>query len=179
MIATVGGAAAGFVVGAACAWTLATRRRAQAHGAAATTHDTTPPGPAGAPATTLDATAPEPASVKAAPATAQDATPPGPAGAADREALVQACIDLSDRLRDANPALWRRMCRGLAAVGVEVLVADGQRFDPDTHDAVGREPTADAARHLTVATTEFCGFTDRGRLLRRPEVVVYRLEETT
>ncbi|OHV21303.1 nucleotide exchange factor GrpE [Parafrankia soli] len=109
--------------------------------------------------------------------------PPGPvesssaSASADREALVGACIELSDRLRDANPALWRRLCRGLAVVGVEAVVVDGQRFDPEAHDAVGREITTDTARHLTVASTEFCGFTDRGRLLRRPEVVVYRMEE--
>lgn len=151
MIATLGGAVAGLVVGAAGAWWIGARRR-------------------GAPVVSGTATA--------APVTTGIDTLPEPADDADRDVLVQACIELSDRLRDANPALWRRLCRGLAAIGVETVVVDGQRFDPEAHDAVGREPTAEPDRHLTVASTEFCGFTDRGRLLRRPEVVVYRMEET-
>jgi hypothetical protein len=151
MIATLGGAVAGLVVGAAGAWWISARRRS-------------------APVVGVTATA--------APAATGIDTLPEPADDADRDVLVQACIELSDRLRDANPALWRRLCRGLAAIGVETVVVDGQRFDPETHDAVGREPTAEPDQHLTVASTEFCGFTDRGRLLRRPEVVVYRMEET-
>lgn len=155
VIATLGSAAAGLVVGAAGAWWLGARRR-------------------GAPA--LGPVAP--ANDAAVPSAPGFAASPEPDGDADRDVLVQACIELSDRLRDANPALWRRLCRGLAAIGVETVVVDGQRFDPEAYDAVGREPTAEPARHLTVANTEFCGFTDRGRLLRRPEVVVYRMEET-
>jgi hypothetical protein len=169
VIATLGSAAAGLVVGAAGAWWLGARRRgAAADGAANPTEGVAgqAEGVAG------------PVDHAAAAASTGIAAPPEPADTADRDVLVQACIELSDRLRDSNPALWRRLCRGLAAIGVETAVVDGQRFDPEAHDAVGREPTSDAAQHLTVASTEFCGFTDRGRLLRRPEVVVYRMEET-
>ncbi|MCK9931770.1 nucleotide exchange factor GrpE [Frankia sp. Mgl5] len=160
VIAALGGAAVGLAVGAAGARWAGTRRRDGLEAAAEPRGPVEPPQPAG------------------------PVEPPGPvesssaSASTDREALVGACIELSDRLRDANPALWRRLCRGLAVVGVDAVVVDGQRFDPEVHDAVGREITTDAARHLTVASTEFCGFTDRGRLLRRPEVVVYRMEET-
>jgi hypothetical protein len=167
VIAAVGGAAVGLAVGAAGAWWAGGRRRG---GLVAVEEPPELP------------ELPEAAEASGSPVRTELPGSAGSGGSSsasvDREALVGACIELSDRLRDANPALWRRLCQGLAAVGVEAVVADGQRFDPETHDAVGRESTTDAARHLTVASTEFCGFTDRGRLLRRPEVVVYRMEET-
>lgn len=101
---------------------------------------------------------------------------PDPAG--DRAALVALCIDLADRLRTATPGLHARVHRGLAEVGVVPLEPDGHPFDRARHDAVDREPTTDPARDRTVASTERTGYADRGRVLRRPEVVVYALETT-
>ena len=96
----------------------------------------------------------------------------------DRAALVALCIDLADRLRTAAPGLRARAHRGLAEVGVVPIEPDGHPFDRTRHDAVDREPTTDPARDRTVASTERTGYADRGRVLRRPEVVVYALETT-
>ncbi|GLZ44911.1 hypothetical protein Acsp06_10960 [Actinomycetospora sp. NBRC 106375] len=103
--------------------------------------------------------------------TATSATP-----ATDRTVLVDLCIDLADRLRDTGPGLRARLHRGLAEVGVLPIEPDGRPFDRAEHDAVDREPTADPARDRTVASTERTGYLDHGRVLRRPEVVVYALE---
>jgi len=102
--------------------------------------------------------------------------PPADAGT-ERAALVELCIDLADRLRETGPALRTRLHRGLAEVGVIPLEPDGSPFDRGRHDAVDREPTDDPARDRTVASTELTGYLDRGRVLRRPGVVVYALEE--
>jgi hypothetical protein len=101
---------------------------------------------------------------------------PDPAG--DRAALVALCIDLADRLRTTAAGLRARAHRGLAEVGVVPIEPDGHPFDRARHDAVDREPTTDPARDRTVASTERTGYTDRGRVLRRPEVVVHALETT-
>ena len=94
--------------------------------------------------------------------------------AADRKRLVDACIDVGDRLRTVSPALWQKLERALAEAGIEPVGADGEQFDPDRHHAVGNEPTTDPAQDLRVVT-DLPGYTDRGAPLRRPQVVVYRL----
>lgn len=99
-----------------------------------------------------------------------------PDAAAERAALVGLCIDLADRLRETSPALRARLHRGLAEVGVTTSEPDGAPFDRAHHDAVDREPTPDPARDRTVASTEVTGYLDRGRVLRRPGVVVYAHE---
>ena len=96
----------------------------------------------------------------------------------ERAALVELCIDLADRLRTDGPGLRARLHRGLADVGVVPVEPDGLPFDGAHHDAVDREPTPDPARDRTVASTERTGYLDHGRVLRRPEVVVYALETT-
>jgi GrpE len=101
-----------------------------------------------------------------------------PDRAGDRAALVALCIDLADRLRTTAPGLRARAHRGLAEVGVVPIEPDGHPFDRTRYDAVDREPTTDPARDRTVASTERTGYADRGRVLRRPEVVVYALETT-
>ncbi|GAA4255938.1 nucleotide exchange factor GrpE [Dactylosporangium darangshiense] len=99
-------------------------------------------------------------------------TPPDP----ERDLLVAAMIDIGDRLRDRDPALWKRLNRHLGEVGVECVIVDGQPYDERLHDAVGREPTADPDLQKTVASTERAGYVDRGRVLRLPEVMVFRTE---
>lgn len=102
---------------------------------------------------------------------------PAPAhGEGDRRRLVMLCIDVADRLRTENPALHNRLNRGLAEVGVTVLVPDGEPFDRRRHDAVAVEPSPTPERDRTVANTELLGYLDRGGLLRRPEVIVYSAE---
>ncbi|GIF96640.1 nucleotide exchange factor GrpE [Catellatospora citrea] len=172
LVGVVSGFAAGVVVGSAIAWHLKE------------------PGPAGRtePPTAPAAGRPDPS---AEPATWPADPGPGPAtgrpeqpvataapqvGVEDWNRLLEICIDQADRLRDHNPALWRQFNSRLATVGVELLLADGEVFDADRHDATGREATTDPARHLTVASTEFAGYRHAGRYLRRPQVVVYRAD---
>ena len=93
--------------------------------------------------------------------------------ARDRDTLVGDCVALSDRLRDTCPADWSRLLRDLARIGVEAQIPDGTPFDAAAHDAVGTEPTPPGAHDQTVAETIFPGFIDRGRVLRRPQVVIY------
>ena len=97
--------------------------------------------------------------------------------ARDRDTLVGDCVALSDRLRDTCPADWSRLLRDLARIGVEAQIPDGIPFDAAAHDAVGTEPTPPGAHDQTVAETVFPGFIDRGRVLRRPQVVIYQAPE--
>jgi hypothetical protein len=98
--------------------------------------------------------------------------------AQERDRLVRACIDVSDRLQDTDRGLWRRLNAELADVGVEVVApSEGDPFDPNLQEATGSEPTTDPGRHMTVASTEFTGFTDHGKVLRRPAVVVFRADQ--
>ncbi|MEO3813193.1 hypothetical protein ABGB17_29680, partial [Sphaerisporangium sp. B11E5] len=91
----------------------------------------------------------------------------------ERDRLVMVCVDLADRLRVHHAGLFAVLRDGLAEVGVTLTVADGERFDATRHRAIGREPTEDPERHMTVARTQLCGVTDRDRRIRTPEVVVY------
>jgi len=95
---------------------------------------------------------------------------------AERQVLVQWCIDIADRLQEREPALAARLQRGLAAVGVNARRPDGEPFDGTLFDAVGCESTCRAEKDRTVARTHLVGYTDGDTVLRRPEVVVYRLE---
>lgn len=99
-----------------------------------------------------------------------------PSDEGDRDVLIRGLIDLADRLRDSDKAgLWKAANRHLAAAGVEPHIADGEAFDPVAHRAGGYEPTSLPQSHLTVASTEEAGYTDRGRVIRRPKVIVYRV----
>ena len=100
----------------------------------------------------------------------------GPPEAADRQTLVGWCIDVADRLQDREPALAARLRRGLAEIGIETYEPDGEPFDAVRFEAVATEATGVADQDRTVATTRVLGYTDRDVVLRRPEVVVYRLE---
>ena len=106
-------------------------------------------------------------------------TAPPTSQATERAALVELCVDLADRLRTTGPGLRARLHRGLADVGVVAVEPDGLPFDGAHHDAVDREATTDPARDRTVASTERTGYLDHGRVLRRPEVVVYALRAET
>jgi molecular chaperone GrpE len=91
----------------------------------------------------------------------------------ERRLLLDLLIYAWDRARSAG--VWERLSVGLAGVGVEVVRPDGEVFDPIAHEAGGVEPTSDPLLHNTVAETESVGFLDRGRVIREPVVVVYRL----
>jgi len=108
---------------------------------------------------------------------AEDGPAPDRGGraASDRAHLLAVCMDLADRLRDGQPALFDRLNAGLGEIGVRVVMPDGEPFDEEGHEAVGREHTDDPGKDMTVAGTEFAGYVDAdGTVLRRPRVHVYR-----
>lgn len=90
---------------------------------------------------------------------------------ADRQALIQMCLYALDRARSGG--VVERLEEGLAAIGVQALRPDGERFDPARHEAGGALPTDDPALDGVVAETEVTGFADHDRLLRAPIVTVY------
>jgi molecular chaperone GrpE len=90
---------------------------------------------------------------------------------ADRQALIQMCLYALDRARSGG--VVERLEEGLAAIGVQALRPDGERFDPAHHEAGGAVPTDDPALDGIVAETEVAGFADHDRLLRAPIVTVY------
>jgi molecular chaperone GrpE len=112
-----------------------------------------------------------------APAEAEPARPDGVEpqlanqALAERKSLVALCLYALDRARSTGVA--ERIEEGLAAVGVQALRPDGQRFDPTYHEAGGTVATEDDALEGVVAETEVVGFSDRGELLRAPIVTVY------
>jgi hypothetical protein len=97
--------------------------------------------------------------------------------AAERTRLVAACVDLADRLRDHQPALYTVLTRSLAEVGVMLRLADGEPFDVDRHNPVGTEATADPGQDLRVAFTIRLGYLDHGIAVRTPDVTIYRCTE--
>src|SRR3954468_21989575 len=90
---------------------------------------------------------------------------------ADRQALIQMCLYALDRARSGG--VVEPLEEGLAAIGVQALRPDGERFDPARHEAGGAVPTEDPALDGVVAETEVTGFADHDRLLRAPIVTVY------
>lgn len=93
----------------------------------------------------------------------------------EREVLVRALIDVGDLVTSA--AVRGQITHRLADVGVETLGADvGEPFDPDRHRGVQSTPAPARELDGTVAECDRTGWTDRGRVLRPPEVVVHRWE---
>lgn len=114
----------------------------------------------------------------------EDVSPDGPAvvnagsdprqAASERARLVALCADLHDRL--SSEGLRDKLRHGLAQVGVELVRADGEIFDPQLHEAAGQVPTGDRALHDRVASTQRVGWRDRGTPGREPLVLVYCFE---
>jgi molecular chaperone GrpE len=101
----------------------------------------------------------------------QQPVEPPPDLVRDREALIGSCLYLYDIVRD--DALRERLRRALAQAGVSELDSVGERFDPSRHRAMGRVATDDPSLDGRIAEVERRGFSDRGRILRMPEVLVY------
>jgi hypothetical protein len=99
---------------------------------------------------------------------------PGGPPAADRAALIRACIYVRDRL--TSVALAERLDRALCEAGVRPVAPVGERFDPAVHEAGGAVPAPDAHLVGTVAAVEAPGYTDRGVPLRPPVVTVYQAD---
>ncbi|GIH94739.1 nucleotide exchange factor GrpE [Planobispora siamensis] len=97
-------------------------------------------------------------------------------GTPGRETLVETCIDYWDQIAERHPQLAGTLLDGLNRAGVRQIVADGQRFDPRLHEAFGTEPTDRPELHDVVAETVKQGYADGDRVLRVPQVAVYRYE---
>jgi hypothetical protein len=93
--------------------------------------------------------------------------------AADRAALVRACIYVRDRV--SSRALADRLGEALQEAGISTDEPAGDRFDPARHEAGSATPAEDPEQVGTVAAVEVPGYTDRGgRVLRAPIVTVYQ-----
>lgn len=93
---------------------------------------------------------------------------------AERETLIRLCMYAYDRARSTG--VTERLEEGMNSIGVTALRPRGEPFDPSRHEAGGTVRTADHTLDGLIAETETLGFTDRGRMLRPPVVVVYRLD---
>ena len=89
----------------------------------------------------------------------------------DRRSLIGSCLYLYDVIGDE--ALRGRVRDALAEAGVSELDSVGTRFDASRHRATGWVPTDDPALDGRIAEVERDGFSDRGDVLRLPEVLVY------
>jgi molecular chaperone GrpE (heat shock protein) len=88
---------------------------------------------------------------------------------------VSACIDAADAV--PGLALRQQLIDALAQSGVTSDdVAPETPFDPQQHKAADTRITDQERLAGLVAETERPGFTDRGRRLRWPEVIVYQTE---
>ena len=99
---------------------------------------------------------------------------PGQAPAADprTDALVNALIDLGDRVNSG--ALRAEIVATLAAAGVQALEPPvGTPFDAARMRGVGSAPAPSPQAVGTVAGTDRVGYATNGRVLRLPDVVVY------
>jgi hypothetical protein len=95
--------------------------------------------------------------------------------AEERRRLVERVVDACDYVR--SDAVRQSLVRALAEIGVEeVVVPEGEPFDPHRHKAWERVATSDPRLDEVVAGTERPGFSDRGRVVRFPEVRVYRVD---
>jgi molecular chaperone GrpE len=104
------------------------------------------------------------------PAGPQPAEPPADL-VRDRQALIGSYLYLYDVVHDE--VLRSRLRDALAEAGVSELDSVGVRFDPSRHRATGSVPTDDPSLDGRIAEIERCGFSDRGEVLRLPEVLVY------
>ena len=119
--------------------------------------------------------APAPA-VIVAPINAPPPPPPMAVSSPDRStALVTGLIDLSDRV--PSQALRAEVIAMLATAGVRVIdVPPGTPFDASQMRGIGTVPSPDPASQARVASTDRVGFSDGVRVIRAPDVIVFRGE---
>jgi molecular chaperone GrpE len=97
------------------------------------------------------------------------------AAARDRTLLVELCVDLYDRL--TSDGLRDKLRVGLGRIGIELVTAEREPFDPAAHEALGVVETTEPQLDGVVASTQRSGYSDHGRLTREPAVLVYRLAD--
>jgi molecular chaperone GrpE len=109
--------------------------------------------------------------------------------AEDRERTAREWLNAVDSVERAlrlgspdNPlfeglrAVLEQMEAILERHGVSRIGAAGERFDPERHEAVGVQATAEVPDHTVLEVTR-SGFALDGRVLRPAEVIVSRREE--
>ena len=94
----------------------------------------------------------------------------------DREALIDACINVLDYLDD--PALAAKLIKALDKAGVSRLEPLGEPFDPELHEGVGWLSTSEPDLHRHIAQVAQPGYQDRSRLIRAAQVRLYQFGET-
>lgn len=77
----------------------------------------------------------------------------------------------SGSLREGVMATWRQLQQTLANYGVQPILAEGQPFDPEQHEAIAVVPHSALPPH-TVMRVEQTGYTIRDKLLRPARVIV-------
>lgn len=105
------------------------------------------------------------------------------------ERLLEPLDDLQ-RFTSADPAtlsaeaaleglrlVERKLSRALEAAGLEPVEAEGQRFDPSVHEALGTVNTGDREAEDSVADVFQRGYRFKGALLRPARVRVHRYGE--
>ncbi|HEU0015144.1 MAG TPA: nucleotide exchange factor GrpE [Longimicrobium sp.] len=78
----------------------------------------------------------------------------------------------SAALHEGAEMVERKFLRALEAAGVELIEAEGQRFDPTVHEALTTVPAETAEEDDTVAQVYQKGYRFKGVLLRPARVVV-------
>jgi hypothetical protein len=97
-------------------------------------------------------------------------------GSPHRSDLVDAAIGYRDQLRVRDHELVEVLRAALVQANVHELPTKGESFDPSRHIAVDNVHTHDRALDDRIAYAHKPGYRDGGRVLRLPEVVVYRNE---
>ncbi len=77
----------------------------------------------------------------------------------------------AEDLAEGQRATLRQLLKALEQFGVEPVEPEGQRFDPERHEAVGMQPS-DAVDPQAVISVMQKGYLMQGRLLRAARVVV-------
>ena len=74
-------------------------------------------------------------------------------------------------LREGSQATLKQLLTALERFGIEAVDAVGEPFDPELHEAISMQPSADAEPGSVLASIQK-GYTLNGRLLRPARVVV-------
>lgn len=81
-------------------------------------------------------------------------------------------------LKEGSEATLKQLKAALERFGIQPIEAEGQPFDPELHEAISMQPSADMEPNSVVAAVQ-TGYTLNGRLLRPARVVVSTAPEST
>ncbi|MDJ0761062.1 MAG: nucleotide exchange factor GrpE [Woeseiaceae bacterium] len=77
----------------------------------------------------------------------------------------------ADALREGSEATLKQLLTALERAGIEVVDPVGEPFDPELHEAISMQPSADMEPNSVLVAIQK-GYTLNGRLLRAARVVV-------